>query len=689
MSTENYVEQPTPSPEESKELVRARAEFHEKNEIFRAGQLRGPFDWHQLDLESFLDEMFMRHDLDLPFQEVLSPDYLLWRAQVEQQSISRALGEPVPPIDYSGFVHRQYNGIAVYWNPKRPWTTRKRKDGTKEKVKKFSHRQIFRDDPTSLNKIRGLEDCYMSPATYVGRKRRNSNARYLYAIGIDLDDVGPSHLLGLFKNASVEYIDQNGPVGHPYLPVPNIITNSGHGLHVYYLLAEPVALASQHVWKLMERIKDNLTSMVFKPNTTRRKKVERLALLQAFRLPETKTKFGELVTAWQCLGTAPYSIEELNKYFYKSDKLTKKEIMSIYRYEYSESKVTLDEAKRRWPEWYQARVVDKLWVSPEKKWHVKRAVYDWWKDKLWATKEEVVGHRFWCMMCLYIYAIKCDIPIEEVDADAEALLEHFESFTAMEADPKKHFSLSDVAAAATAYHINYNRFPVWKIDSLTGIRIERNKRNRDIDGRLGRRQPRHLKLARSNRDIITESKGKEVWWEGNGRARQASVVAEWRKLNPNCTNKSKCARECGLERHTVAKWWDAGDVTFNNTPAEIVAMWREQNPESHDRKQCAKDTLLALPTVEKYWPWSVAEKAESIIEKLPAVPVAYQMQLTGEELEGEVMTPNNNIKVVYNITMAKIFLPDAVSPVPGYTIDEVRQIVTSGKWKELGWDLHY
>ena len=65
------------------------------------------------------------------------------------------------------------------------------------------------------------------------------------------------------------------------------------------------------------------------------------------------------------------------------------------------------------------------------------------------------------------------------------------------------------------------------------------------------------------------------------------------------------------------------------------------------------------------------------------------MQLTGEELEGEVMTPNNNIKVVYNITMAKIFLPDAVSPVPGYTIDEVRQIVTSGKWKELGWDLHY
>lgn len=682
MNTDNNSVElsPTQQAQGAEEMAKVMEEFKEKEEIFLAGQLRGPFDWQKLTLEEFLSEMFMRHELDLPFQEVLSPDYLLWKAQVDQRMV---LGDDAPPIDYTGFVHRQYNGIVAYWDPSRPWRTRKRKDGTKENVKRFKHQEVFRNDQDTLNKLKGLEDCYMAPATYVGKNRRNSNARYLYAIGIDLDDVGPSHLLGLFKNASVEYVGQDGPVGHPYLPVPNIITNSGHGLHVYYLLAEPVALASQHVWKLMERVKDNLTSMVFKPNTTRRKKTERLALLQAFRLPETKTKFGEEVTAWQCLGTAPYSIEELNKYFYKSDKLTKKQILSIYRYEYSESKVTLDEAKRRWPEWYQARVVDKLWVSPKKKWHVNRAVYDWWKDLLWATKEEVVGHRFWCTMCLYIYAIKCDVPLEEVDADAEALLEHFESFTATEADPKKHFSLSDVAAAATAYHINYNRFPVWKIDSLTGIRIEKNKRNRDIDGRLGRRQPRHLKLARSNRDIINESKGKSVWWEGNGRSRQFSAVSEWRKANPDSTNKSKCARDCGLARKTVIKWWDAGDIAFDNTPLELVSMWREQNHGSHDRKQCAKDTLLALPTVMKYWPLALDEQLVEEINSLSSIPVSYQEQLSAEEFRTALMPDR------ITVDMSKLFLPDAVSPVPGYTIEDVRQTVTTGKWKELGWQLSY
>lgn len=652
-------------------MAKVKEEFKEKDAIFLAGQLRGPFDWQKLSLEEFLSEMFVRHELDLPFQEVLSPDYLLWKAQVDQRM---GLGEDVPPIDYSGFVHRQYNGIVAYWDPERPWRNRKRKDGTKEKVKRFKHQEIFRNDQFTLDKLKGLEDCYMAPVTYAGKNRRNANARYLYAIGIDLDDVGPMELMGLFKNATKEYVGQHGPVGHPLIPAPNIITNSGHGLHVYYLLAEPVALAGKHVWKIMEHISDTLSGMVFKMNTTRKEKRERLSLLQAFRLPETKTKFGEIVSSWRNLGSHAYSIEELNSYFDKCDRLTKKEMLSIYRYEYCETKYTIDEAKRRWPEWYETRVVRGLWISEEKKWHVNRAVYDWWKDILWNTKEGIVGHRFWCTMCLYIYAIKCDIPIEEADADAEALIEHFESFTRNEADPKKHFTLSDVTAAATAYHINYCRFPVWKIDALTSIRIEKNKNHRK-----GRNQQEHLLRCRALRDI---NHNNGTWRNNEGRTRQIQIVAEWRRNNPDCENKSMCARDCGIDRKTVAKWWDASDVSFEISPVDLISMWREQNHNSRDRKQCAKDTLLALPTVMKYWPLDLIDTLDEEVGKLPMIPVSYQEQLSVDRLK-------NADKKMILVNMTKLFLPDAVSPVPGYTIEDVRQIVLSGKWKDLGWELVY
>ena len=583
------IEQNSIRQEQEADLEKARREFAEKNEIFAMGSLRGPFDWLSLDLGAFIDEMFIRNDSDVPFQDVLCPDYLLWKAHMEQQKIRKAKGEPVTDFDFkSKFTQRLYNGIAVYWTGK--YTDRKKSDGTVEKVKRFSRIPILRNDPERWNRIRGKDDCYMAPVTYAGKNRSNKNARYIYAIGIDLDEVGPAQLEGLFTNCTREYVGQHGPVGRPLIPVPNIITNSGHGLHVYYLLSKPVALTSEPVKKIMNLVKENLTGLIYKRNTTRKKGWEKLSLLQSFRLPETKTKFGETVTSWLNQDRSqPYSIEELNEFFYE-DKLTKDQIRTVLSpFEYSSSMVTAAEAQRRWPEWYQARIVEGKWISEAKKWHVNRAVYDWWKDKLWQTKSEIVGHRFWCMLCLYVYAIKCDIPLDEVNRDAEELMAHFESFTLNSID--NHFTLSDIYAAAAAYHVNYSKFPIWKIESLTTIHIEKSRRN-------GRNKEAHLRRARAVQNIDDPNGN---WRYKDGRTRMYEKVAQWRKDNPENYNKSQCARDCGLSRPTVVKWWDAADIVFENGPSEIIAMWREDNPGSTDRNQCAKDTRLALPTVLKYW----------------------------------------------------------------------------------------
>lgn len=46
------------------------------------------------------------------------------------------------------------------------------------------------------------------------------------------------------------------------------------------------------------------------------------------------------------------------------------------------------------------------------KWSVKRDLYDWWKGKI--IENATYGHRYFCLMCLAIFAIKCDVPEEEL-----------------------------------------------------------------------------------------------------------------------------------------------------------------------------------------------------------------------------------------------------------------------------------
>ena len=57
------------------------------------------------------------------------------------------------------------------------------------------------------------------------------------------------------------------------------------------------------------------------------------------------------------------------------------------------------------------------------------------------------------------------------------------------------------------------------------------------------------------------------WRNGNGRkkgssvapddSRCATIVKKWKEEHPDCKNKSECARDTGITRPTVRKWWDA------------------------------------------------------------------------------------------------------------------------------------
>ena len=129
------------------------------------------------------------------------------------------------------------------------------------------------------------------------------------------------------------------------------------------------------------------------------------------------------------------------------------------------------------------------------------------------------------------------------------MLEDFEILDNI--DHKNKLSKKDIASALEMYSREFYNFPIDDIEKLTDVRIERNKRN-------GRKQSLHLKLARANRDIICEEKGKK-WTDGNGRPKGSGTaeakVKQWRENNPT-GKKVDCHRETGLDPKTIRKWWE-------------------------------------------------------------------------------------------------------------------------------------
>ena len=335
------------------------------------------------------------------------------------------------------------------------------------------------------------------------------------------------------------------------MPAPNILVNSGHGMHVYYLLQRPVPLYG-NATKLLKKLKYYLTDIVWNNDTSNLDKRQYQGVLQAFRMPGTLTKFGEPIRAFYCRQAPMYTIAQLNGWN-ERDKikaLTEDEVRQLDsgRPAYNPTSVTLQKAKELWPEWYASKVIRKEPVG--RKWHVKRDLYDWWLNKFKGEPGTAeVHHRYWCVLTLVIFAVKCDIPRDEVLRDALALVPLLDQNTESE---DNHFTAGDVIDAMKAYDAKYSHWPTATIDRTTNIRIMPNRRN-------GRKQEQHMKVMWAIRDVFHPNGS---WRNKDGRkhatienSKEAARIREWMERHPGNGNKSECARDLGLSRTTVKKWW--------------------------------------------------------------------------------------------------------------------------------------
>lgn len=389
---------------------------------------------------------------------------------------------------------------------------------------------IIDDTLERLDKVVGDEFGLIPPISFYGKSHTKQNAHALYAVAIDIDYVGKQQLKNLLKQ-----------FGNGVQLRPTYLVSSGKGVHLYYFLQEPIQLY-HNLEETLTDLKEAFIRRLWNDTSSiRPDSPDITGIYQGFRCVGSQSKLGAAysVKAYR-LSENRYTLDDIKA------SIPKCEVDLSVLHEkpkQGKSKLSLEEAKKLYPEWYQERVVE---GRPKKKgtWVCNEALYEWWKGKI--NGEVKVGGRYFSIMALCAYGLKCGIPENRIRKDAYSFLEHLESITD---DEDNHFTREDVKDALKALKADNKLLSTmasreW-IEKQTKVVIPPNKRN-------GLKQKQHLYLARRRKE---DMKAIDLPMRApEGRPEKSKIVEEWRKRHPD-GKKADCIRDTGLSKPTVYKWW--------------------------------------------------------------------------------------------------------------------------------------
>lgn len=382
------------------------------------------------------------------------------------------------------------------------------------------------DDLYVVDELKACNDfCVMSPVSYAGKSQRQANARKLYAVVFDLDG-----LMATDDGRSKSLINLFSHIELGLLPKPSHIVFSGTGVHLYYMLEKPLPLFA-NVLKSLQNYRTCLVPKLWNPYiSSLSEKPQYESVTQGFRMVGTIAKNGRTVRAFEVGDKV--SVEYLNQFADPGFEIADVKYVS---------ETPKAVAKEKWPEWYQSRIVD---GNPRGSWVVKRDLYDWWKRKI--ESGATVGHRYFCVMVLAVYAKKCAVPYEELEQDA---LEFVPFLDALDKTGTKPFTAADVVKALEAYDASYLTFPRRTIEKITGVKIPSSKRN-------GRKIDQHIAMVNATRKMHRDFGEDE--YKNSGRPTKKDLIRDYAFEHPEA-NHSEIARSLGVSRPTVIKWLKGGD----------------------------------------------------------------------------------------------------------------------------------
>ena len=523
---------------------------------------------------------------DYPSWEWVSP-YDFWRT-IFPEGFLQPRGEEVPWHEQGG---GHPNGIAIQITHKTK--TVKTKTGIEHDVPVIERFTLTDDldgvEERVVDSNRKNESVFCAPVSYFGKSRVAANARFLHAFAIDLDGVGVQELKNMLKQFRNGRDPKFAADKWVSLPQPTFLVNSGTGFHLYYVLDQPIPLIPRIV-PFVQEIKAMLTDYIWRDTVSTLEDVQHQGIYQPFRMPGTPTKLngkaagskikdkyeavafvhnGEDGKPWRC------SLDYLLGYAGVRGGKDRAELIELMR---TAGRTPIERAKKLWPEWYQARIVE---GKAPGRWTCKRDLYDWWLGQVETKATD--HHRYWCLNVLAAYARKCGIPYDELEADALALVPTLEGLTVRE---DNHFTEDHALAAIEAYYDPIiHKLTRERIERRTAIELPKNKRN-------GRSQAKHLEGARAIRDINNDN-----WREGNGRKPKADLVRKYAAEHPGA-NHSEIARALGISRPTVIKWLK--DVPKDATEPE--------KPKPDDLYEMYNPAMVELrAALDEYWSSADAE----------------------------------------------------------------------------------
>lgn len=347
--------------------------------------------------------------------------------------------------------------------------------------------------------------------------------------------------------------------------MPTFLVLSGTGLHVYYVFQEPVDLFP-NIKVQLKSLKYDLTFRMWEYKaTSKQQAIQYQSINQCFRMVgSVNDKHGTQLVAFRT--GSHVTLDYLNAYAKPENRV---DINKPFR----PSKMTREQAKEAYPEWYERVIVQGN--KRQKQWDIAGkvhgddpyALYHWWLRQIGEIRG---GHRYFFLMCLAIYAYKCGVPKKQLRKDMQIAFEDLQMVKHENA-----LTEDDIRSALEAYDKEYYNFTIADIEALTDIRIERNKRN-------GLKQRQHLEFARGVRAVKAKI-GLSVSGGGRplGSGTAQNQVNEWRQQHPE-GRKADCHRETGLDPKTIRKWWDCpppavrfedGHITARVSPSQAVSDW--------------------------------------------------------------------------------------------------------------------
>ena len=372
------------------------------------------------------------------------------------------------------------------------------------------------DEDDLLDYMKDRDDVYVSPCTFINGCYKNDTCKDVHALVIDIDDVDASVIDKVLRNKTLGY----------KIPMPTVITASGSGVHLWYILDKVPFFKKQR--KEINEVYRRLFNLV-KKNIYG--KADWHSLIQPFRLPGSRTKLGMTARGYQF--NDKWKIQDLAKRVGLGDfewDLKERAVMSPTEYKEHKKKLKIHSKKPR----YKVDMTRREGLQGFYDYALKR-VYE----------KSVQGRRYTSMVALTIIGYKARIPKEELEEDFKKLAEHYNQIGTV-------FRDKEIKKALKMYNIKAEKVRSEILETMFGWEFERKRAiYKEVANRPKRTREEILRRARALQEIDYPNGS---WRNKEGRPSKENKILEYMNNHPGEQNISKIAKECEVSRNTVYKY---------------------------------------------------------------------------------------------------------------------------------------